>query len=320
MAMDAIDEKRIVRAYQLALGREPTIRETAAAKTFFQAQEKTIDLHKTQSAEAAFVADKMPQRDGQSASFSPKSEQNHFEVPHHKLFPGGDFTIEAFVLPKSVYETGSVRTIAAKWDGDVKHPGWSFGITGKKSRRKPQTVVMQIFGKKLDGSFGEAAVFSDQSVQLHKPYFISVVVELARDGKEGKLTFHIKDLSNDDEPLLTATTTHEIVGDFANELPFTIGGRTKGESYFDGLIDDVRLSSEPLSAEQLLFTSEGVKQNTIGYWQFEAKPDVLHDSSPNALHIQPTVHKVTTPNDVHRTAWRDFCHVLLNSNEFLYTE
>ena len=32
---------------------------------------------------------------------------------------------------------------------------------------------MQIYGKKLDGSFGEQAVFSDQNIEINKPYYLA---------------------------------------------------------------------------------------------------------------------------------------------------
>ena len=232
----------------------------------------------------------------------------------------GDFTIESYVLLRSVDERVGVRTIASKWNGTSKEAGWGFGVTGKQSRRKPQTLVLQIYGKKLDGSFGEEALFSDQNIQLNKPYYLSVSVKLAREGQPGEATFFVKDLSNDDEPLLTAELPHKVAGGFQNQHPFTIGGRAKKGGDFDGLIDDVRLSDAALGVDQLLFTNEGVNKHTIGYWQFEAKPDVFRDSTGHGHDIKPGGTFAATKVDTRQAALLDFCHVLLNSNEFLYVE
>jgi uncharacterized protein DUF1549/uncharacterized protein DUF1553/cytochrome c/concanavalin A-like lectin/glucanase superfamily protein len=313
------DAGAIARAYRLAFGRAPTADETDAALAFLRDQQARIDPEKAGSAKAAFVHDKIPYRDGQAAVLAPHSPQSRFDVPNADALPAGDFTIEAFVVLRSIYDSGSVRTIAAKWNGDPQEPGWGFGVTGKKSRRKPETLVMQIYGKKLDGSFGEQAVFSDQNIEINKPYYLAASVKLAGDGP-GKIRFFVKDLSNDEEPLLTAEVEHTITGGYANDEPFTIGGRpgTK-ESWFDGLIDDVRLSSAPLRTEQLLFTKEGTARETVGYWRFEPKPGVFRDSSEHGLDITPAA-STAKKIDVHKAALADFCHVLLNSNEFLYVE
>jgi hypothetical protein len=203
--------------------------------------------------------------------------------------PTGDFTIEAFIQLRSVYASAAVRTVAAKWDGNVKAPGWAFGVTGKQSRRKPETLVLQLVGYKREGSFGEEAVFSDQHIQMNKPYYVAAAVKLAADGP-GTVTFYIKDLSNDDEPLLVAAVPHTVRGGFANRLPLTLGARSGAkESFFDGLLDDIRLSRTAQSVEELLYTKGRVNPNTVGYWPFEAKPDVFRDASGHGLDIRPTV-------------------------------
>src|SRR5262249_44807223 len=145
-----------------------------------------------------------------------------------------------------------------------------FGITGKKSRRKPQTVVIQLIGKKPDGTVGEEAVFSDQHIQLNKPYYLAASVRLATGKEKGLVTFYLKDLSNDDEPLLIAKVPHAISAGIANEHPMTIGNRGRPlDGGFDGLLDDVRLSETAMGVDQLLFTHEGTNKHTVGYWQFE---------------------------------------------------
>jgi len=315
------DDERIAQAYRLTFGRSPSTEEITAAKAFLAEQSNRIDPRKSATASAEFVPGKIPFRDGQAAEVKLDSSHHGFQVPHAKMMPSADFTIEAFVYAWSVAETGAVRTIAAKWDGDLKHPGWAFGVTGKKSRRKPQTVVMQFAGKQRDGTFGEEAVFSDQHIQLNKPYYLCAAVQLATEKQPGEVRFYLKDLSNDDEPLLTAKIEHDIVGGFDNQQPFTIGSRgEKALGSFDGLIDDVRYSESALGVEQLLFTNEGTNKHTVGYWQFEAKPNVFRDAAGHGLDIKPNGAIGGSNRDVRNAAWVDFCHVLLNANEFLYVE
>ncbi|MEW6302000.1 MAG: DUF1549 domain-containing protein [Verrucomicrobiota bacterium] len=314
------DDVRVVqRAYELAFGRAPTPKETEAALKFLHDQPDRIDPERAGSAKAAFLYDKIPYRDGQAAIMSPEGPQSRFDVPDAAPLNTDEFTIEAFVLLRSVYDSSAVRTVAAKWAGDHSSPGWGFGITGKQSRRKPHTLVLQIIGQKMYGAFGEEAIFSDQHIQLNKPYYIAAAVKLAGE-KPGSVTFYVKDLSNDDEPLLSATVEHKITGGFANNQPFTIGARGPKGSFFDGMIDDVRLSKAALGVDQLLFTNEGVNKHTVGYWQFEAKPDVFRDATGHGLDIKPAGKFAKAKVDVQHAALQDFCHVLLNANEFLYVE
>ena len=147
-------------------------------------------------------------------------------------------------------------------------------------------------------------------------------MELATKQKKGAVTFYLKDLSNDDEPLLVARVPHTITGGLKNDIPLTIGGRSGGSpSGFDGLVDDVRLSAGALDVDQLLFTHEGVGKQTVGYWQFEPRPDVLGDTSGNGLALRRADRPgATRGTDPRRQAWVDLCHVLFNASEFLYVE
>ncbi len=318
---NASEEKLVSHAYELAFGRAPTAAQRDFAVKFLAAQPARISPALASSAQAAFLHDKLPYRDGQAAVIAPDGPQRRFAVPHAAALPGAeDFTIEAFVLLRSVHDTAAIRTVAGKWSGDMREPGWAFGITGKQSRRKPQTLVLQFAGKKANDVFGEEAVFSDQHIQLNKPYYLAAAVKLARAGQPGEVAFYVKDLSNDDEPLLVAKVAHQLAGGFANTQPFTIGTRGSKGSYFDGLMDDVRLSRGALDVAQLLFTNEGVNKATVGYWQFEAKPDVLGDSSGHGLDIQAGAPAAETSVDTRRAALADLCHALLNTNEFLYVE
>lgn len=315
------DSARVTRAYQLAFGRTPTEAETQAALEFVTQQMKRIDPEKAASDEAAFLAGKIPYRDGQAADVKLSSGPSGFVVPNAAGLTEKAFTIEAFVYPRTVAESGAVRTIAAKWSGSSQEPGWGFGVTGKGSRRKPQTLVMQFYGKKRNGSFGEAALFSDQHIGMNKPYYVAASVKYATAQEPGEVRFYVKDLANDDEPLLTATVKHDIVSAGKNDQLLTLGNRSVRSSGFDGLIDDVRLSNSALGVSQLLFTHEGVTKNTVGYWQFETKPSLFQNTAADKLHIRPmtaaTVRKAVEPR---LAAWMDLCHVLLNSSEFLYVE
>jgi hypothetical protein len=84
------------------------------------------------------------------------------------------------------------------------------------------------------------------------------------------------------------------------------------------LIDDVRLSSQALKPDELLLARETSREGTVGYWRFE-EADPLKDSSPNGCNVRPEVSPAAA-SDAATAALVDFCHVLLNSNEFLYVD
>ncbi|MEM6472996.1 MAG: hypothetical protein AAF802_25775, partial [Planctomycetota bacterium] len=86
---------------------------------------------------------------------------------------------------------------------------------------------------------------------------------------------------------------------------------------FDGLIDDVRVSSRSLELEELLFSGEDRAEGVIAYWQFEPDPGLLKSSAGETLQWIVGDDDSITVNP-QREAFVDWCHLLLNSNEFLY--
>ena len=70
----------------------------------------------------------------------------------------------------------------------------------------------------------------------------------------------------------------------------------------------------------MLYTSESISGATLGYWKFEARPDVFEDSSGRGRSLSRptgTASKTLSPAEA---ALGDFCNALFNSSEFLYTE
>lgn len=310
-------------AYHLVFGRAPTDQESRTALAFLADQQPRVDAKRATSAKATFLPEKVPYRDGQAALIEPDGAQRVFRVMDSEgLRVGTQFTIEAFFVPRSIADSGAVRTLAGKWSGSVKEPGWIFGVTGKKSRRKPYTIVLQTVGKHRDSVVREHPIFADFTIQPNKPYFVAASFRGATTGAQGIVTFFLKDLSNDDEPLLSAVIRHEVTGGLDNDTPLTIGGRSSADPQsFHGPVDDVRLSDRALEAAQLLFQSEAIPASTMGYWRFEAKPDVFGDASGHGRVIAPLDVKKAerlAPVDPQRAALADFCHALLNASEFLY--
>ncbi len=312
------------RLWMAVCGRLPTQAERDEATEFLTAQGQRI-REETNTPDPALVpVANLPFRDGQALLIHGGAEganPTRMQVDVADQAPEGAFTVEACFQLRSIYETGAVRTLAARWDGRPDSDGWAFGITGKGSRRKPQTLVLQLFGRNRDGQQVEAALFSDHNVALNVPWFASVSVTPATAEQRGRAVFTLKNLSNDDEPLNVVAVEHDIMGEFRNaQQPVTLGFRSGTEgSVFDGLLDDVRWSRAALSPEELLIQRDGITAATRGYWRFEPVPGLLQDSAQahSPLQLQRTATTAVSPDEA---AFADLCHALLNCSEFLYVQ
>jgi len=301
-----------------AWGREPRSSELAAAREFADQQVQQIRADSEQQSEAAALpVGSLPARPGQALLLNPAEQSPRMIADVAAQDDIGGFTIEACFQLRSVFDSGAVRTIAARWDGNTQHSGWVFGVTGKGSRRKPQTLVLQLFGKTVAGVQREAALFSDHTVEFNVPYFAAVTVRPASSATEpGEAVFYLRNLANEDEPISVVSVPLELASGLQNELPVSIGYRAGADSQFDGLLDDIRLTRGILAQEELLLTREAPGPATLAFWRFEAQPGMLRDSSVAgaALRLQSGASAQTSE----QAALADLCHVLLNSSEFLY--
>ena len=311
------DQDALASAYRLAFGRRATAAELRSAADFLEAQQRRISPGKTEA--VPFLSERMPYREGKAAVLQPQTMQDRFEVPDSPTMPAGDFTIEAYVMLRSIYDNDSTRTIAAHWDGNEKHPGWALGVTGKKSETKPQTLLLQMCGSESKAGAFEP-VLSGLELELNKPYFVAASVKLA-DTTETGVVFYLKDLANDCEPVRIATSRHSWTSPVSERVPFTLGGRhAENNNLWDGLIGSVRLSNTVLRQDQLLLTDESVSGRCVGYWRFDPNPNVFKDASSFGNDLQPKAFPPSDDHDPKLRALVDFCHVLLNANEFYYTD
>ncbi|MEO1529933.1 MAG: DUF1553 domain-containing protein, partial [Planctomycetota bacterium] len=228
----------------------------------------------------------------------------------------GGFTVEVVFQLESVFETGSVRTLVSTWNGNRSVGGWSFGVTGKGSRRKPKTLVLHVFGDDGTESVQEAAIFSDHDLRLGRPYYAAAKFIPARGEKKGRVEFTLKDLSDVESVASEVTVEHDIVGAYSGPA-VAIGGRLRGKGGdFDGLIGEVKLTARRF-AEGSLPPETDSTTSMIGWWKFDPETGILVDSSSRATHLRVDHSQHEDASPQHRSLV-DLCHVLLNSSEFLY--
>jgi hypothetical protein len=261
----------------------------------------------------------MPRRSGSTAAlFRAAGRQTRLQVPDNHLMPTYDFTVEAFIVLHSVDDGGAARTIVSRWDGRKDQPGWSFGVTGRNSPDKPQSLVLELIGDPAeDGTGGYDAIPSGLRLELDTPYYVAVSVRIG-DTSETGVTFYLKELTAG-AALQTVHEPHKVTANHQSNLPLIIGAREPEKRVvWDGLVDDLRLSRVALKPDQLLVNRESAGEGTVGYWCFE-EPNFFKDSSPNGHNIRSDI-APTGGADARTAALIDFCHLLFNATEFLYVD
>lgn len=313
----ADDPAMIQRAFLLVYGRLPTADEQAQGLAFLSRSfAPANDSSPTSAATACFAP--FPGHEGMALDVQPTAESPAVMAPNSPSLPSGNFTVEAFVVLRSLYEDAAVRTIVSQWDSNNQHPGWSLGVTSTRSRYEPRNLILQLVGATKDSPLYEV-IASNVRLELNKPYYVAVSVRIA-DTTEKGVAFFVKDLSGEPPQLKTVSTTHKVVKNYRATSALVIGGRDGNERHrWDGLIDNVRVTGAALSVDQLLIGGSVSHDQLTGYWQFEADRGALHDDSNNQNHLTLQTVSATRVSPRHM-ALVDFCHVLLNSNEFLYIE
>lgn len=313
---------QVKRLYQLLYARAPSVIEAQQATAFLQeVRKQRIPTAVTASLARDFQPEKVPFRDGQGA---------HLELGHRKPFlaPGvlvkdlaTGFTLEAVVVPRTVSASSAVRIIASQTGKTKTEGSWQFGITGQQSRRAPQVLVLQAHGPLQGGGAGEAVAFSSLRLDLNKPYYVVAAVRFATKDQPGEVMFTLKDLANDDEPLLHDKVATKLLGISTATSLLQLGGKNADlESSFHGVLDEVRLSSGALPDNQLLINTEDVRPSTLGFWRFETKTGTMTDSSGRGRTLTFGGAKEAAAPKAEAIPLAALCHALLNSSEFLYVE
>jgi hypothetical protein len=312
------DDSRIRHAYRLALGRDPREEELLRTGGLLQALRDA----EHQRAPIEVPTRSMLLTGSDALVISDKGNAHPPRLPADNLPQLADFTVEAVVLLDSLYADATVRTIAAHWDSETKHPGWSLGVTSTKSGFQPRNLILQLVGKNASGEAKYEVVPSGIHLELGRPYYVACAVNLDDSTATG-VTFTVRDLAAEADGVRTAQAQHTVVSGIEYDGPLVIGGRDETDRHrWDGLIDTVRISAAALTADQLLAesrsssaTAPGVPGDVVAHWTFDDTASRLGDASggDRTLAIPQVETDIVSP-------LADFCHVLLNSSEFLYVD
>ncbi|TWU21619.1 Planctomycete cytochrome C [Novipirellula galeiformis] len=309
------DELLIANAYEALFSRQPSQDEVQMALEFLEHYAGETPEDPGPKIETLVS---MPKVAGHAIDLKPGGPMR-VSLATSKELPDGDFTVEAVVLLRSLYENANVRTIVGHWNGNRTGAGWSLGVTSAKSSYKPRNLILQLVGKTATGeALHYEVVASNLRPELNKPYYVAASVKLD-DTSENGITFYLKDLSVKDAKLQVAHAKHTVTKGIRPNNDLTIGDRF-GQHQWDGLIDSIRIEAKArdLTKVAQADSAEGLP-NYVTDWQFEDKESIGFDSSGHQHHASTSINEsdVASPRTRARIA---LVHALLNSNEFIYID
>ena len=328
------DKNAIInRAYELAYSRDPSSEELAAANSFLKTQEdlpehnpkKQLQPLAPQSSplvDAKRFFGKHPLGGAKAVAFRPRSSHEKLRVQTADL-EGDSFTIEAVIYLDSLYPDGTVRTIASRWNNDKASKGWAFGVTSEKSRYQANNLIMQLCGDDFQSSTVYEVAASNIRIPLKTPYYVAAVVSSKPANPDhqagGTVTFYARNLADPVAPLENVTVVDPVVGGYSNpERQLYLGGRDQDpRSLWDGLLGRVTITPGALNEEDLLVSKKQSAPNCVLDAQAENILNPVNGSTQFAWEnatAKPGIHSSDTE------ALTDLCHVLINSNEFLYLQ
>lgn len=229
------------------------------------------------------------------------------------------FTVVGMFKLDSLYPDATVRTLISQWNSSNKSRGWAIGVTSEKSGFKPRNLILQV----VTGS-GYEVVASNLRPELDKVYLVCVSVEETESGK-GKAVFRLQPVDTKYQKTQQATVTFKSASGITGVFPVVLGGRSQQSRHrWDGQIDQVAVFDQTLSPEMIGELFESQLSNTsvathspVASWDFDGAENPLADSSSNRHNLNRTGQQSPPPR---QQAVAELCHVLLNSNEFVYID
>ncbi len=317
----------VSRAYELAYSRPPTAAEITAATRFLRTQSAlpTPDAHERKHqftpidplVDAKPFFGRHPLGGVRTVAFKPGGAFEKLRVETDEM-ESDTFTVEAVIYLDSVYADSAVRTIASRWNNDKNSKGWAIGVTGKDSKYQANNLVMQLCGNDSMGEVVYEVAASNIHIPLKTPYYIAAVVspQSAQDRQPGgTITYYTKNLADPLAKMESVTVTHPIVGGYSNpDRALFIGGRDHdARSLWDGMLSRVSVRRGALDEEELLVSKPQGDRNCL----VDAQAESIGSTRDARFFWERSTNKPGNGSS-ELDALTDFCHVLINSNEFLY--
>lgn len=300
-------------AFRLALGRRPDDHEISAARQLISQASAARDAATPNKRLTELSPHTGASIDVGDTGVTPPNSA----VPHPQM--QAPFSFVGVVQLDSIFPSASVRTIISQWDNSKSTKGWSFGVTGEKSGFKPRNLILQPIT-----DTGYEVVASNLRPELNKPYFVAVTVSVTENGK-GSAKFYLQPINPSDGKLQTSTVKFKSATGLQNNLPVVVGGRSISTGHnWDGRLDQISLFSRRLSSDQItkLFNSSLKNEAIIqlqptAFWNFDNE-EIPGTAAVGTVH--PLQFKDSEVSNPLLDSLAELCHVLLNSNEFVYVD
>ncbi len=320
-------QRLVPRAFELVYSRPPKTSELTAAAAFLRSQAGIPGRDRKAPQPAPLASDplvdarpffgKHPLGGLKAVAFRPGGAFEKLRVKMDGV-EGDTFTVEAVIYLDSLYPDAAVRTIASRWNNDKASKGWAFGVTSTASKYQPNNLIMQLCGDDFQASTIYEVVASNIRIPLKTPYYVAAAISNqpgADQTSGGTVTFFARNLADPNAELETVTIAHPVVGGYANpERPIYLGGRDRdSRSLWDGVVSRVTVSRGMTAEEDLLVS----KPQGGGGCLFDAQADSLKATSEPRF-IWDKVATAAAARPAELDVLTDFCHALINSNEFLY--
>jgi pimeloyl-ACP methyl ester carboxylesterase len=189
-------------------------------------------------------------------------DKRYLWIADTELFEFSDFTVEAYISPDSFGSGSDARAIASQMNTKtIGDSAWQFGLSGATSSLGARRPFLQISGNGtlLIAFSPEPSVSgSDFALTVGRNYYVAVTTRFTGTGIDTK--FYVKDLTAASSPLRringTLSGTPALPSALFNSTArFAIGAshaNGAASRFFDGTIDEVRISNSVLESTELL--------------------------------------------------------------------
>ena len=152
---------------------------------------------------------------------------------------------------------------------------WGFGVRDENANLRP---FLYYCSSGDTSTYAHPAVEDDMRLHANHDYYVAVTLDVS--DTDSGLTFYLQDLTdNPTGPLQVSSVGHEFTSLFNSTALLTIGAHSAGTGYlFDGVIDEIRISNDVLSEEDLL-----ISQIAQTYAPGDANKDGVVDAADAAL-------------------------------------
>lgn len=224
----------------------------------------------------------LPQTEDANLKAAHFNGAGNFYITNKKAFNFAQhLTVEAYFHVDSWPE--SVGVLAGQFACTLHQQSWFFGI------RDNGELMFRV--SSIGNAFASYSSDVEELIEPGKDYYAAVVFN----GAATQCMFYLKNLTDGSDLMQSVTNNINVSALFNSPANLNIGSVVDASTapgdvrlYFNGRIDELRISDTSLVPEQFLINEAAETENIIGYWRFEDSPGFLEDSGSQNLTLSRT--------------------------------